>query len=151
MQIFVPGRGLLDTRVAAVDRAVRAYDERLMFDRNKETNQWTVFISQSSSFEWEGMHSFYGTNYFPILSFPEVPDPEHAVERLRDTDTLRNGLKILDQLHRHNKNIKEEIEYKASEAAGIVAEAQESYMHGTGQTRYHRSLPKNPKVKKEVV
>lgn len=138
--IFVPGRGMVSSAEIAVDRAVREYDERATFGMNPATGQWTIFVKQPPRFDHENLVFIDGGHGYPVLAFRELPSPEFAIRRMRETDTMRHGMEMLDRLHRHNNALKQAAEERSSEAAGIVAEAQESYLHDQGMTSYRRVL-----------
>jgi hypothetical protein len=125
----------------AVDRAVREYDERLFYARNATTGLHTIFIKQ-----------LHGEDPLPVLAFPDgEPSPEYAIKRLYETDALRHGDKLLDDIHRHNESIKQQFRDAAADAAGQYAEAVESYMHDQGQTPYKKVVLSTDPVKKTAV
>ena len=129
--IYIPGRGRVNLSAMKVDEAVREYDARLSFKMNNETHQWCIYISMP-----------HGHSEVPVLGFPDIPHPDDALKRLYRADALRHGEKILDDIDRNNKAIKDKLEYASSEASGQVAEVAESALHREGKTPYHRSLPK---------
>lgn len=138
--LFVPGRGVVDLATMRLDAAVREYDERLTFATHPHTGQPTVFIKMEADAD-TGVQ-LDGSNVMPVLAFPHgtEPDPEFVKRELYMRDSLRHGLELLDDIRRNNDALRREHQERASEAAGILAEARESYLHDQGQTPYRRVL-----------
>jgi hypothetical protein len=148
--LIVPGRGVVNLAAAAIDRAVREYDERLLFATNPQTGQDTVFIKLPRDFEFldDVGVSIAGDKVMPVLAFnphQPLPHPDAVVRELYKRDTVRHGTKLLDDLHRHNEAIRKQYRAAAAEADEALAEAQESYLVHNGQTNYFRSLRPDPK------
>lgn len=148
--LIVPGRGVVDLAALAIDRAVREYDERLLFATHPHTGQQTVFIKMPADFEAEDDFkvSIDGSTVFPLFALNPhhpLPSPEVVVRELFKRDSIRHGAKMLDDLHRHNELVKKPYRDAADEATAILAEGRESYLHGQGRTPYKRSLPLDPK------
>ena len=110
---FVTGRGMVDSDVLAVDRAVSEYDERLYFDRNSETGDWCIFLKTIPS-----------EPDIPVLGWDhqEIPSPEAALKRLYQADSLRQGEEILDGMKRRNRDAEEPFRRATEDAAGQTAE-----------------------------
>lgn len=136
--IYLPGRGVVDLAGVSVDRAVNQYDERLSFGRNEETGDYCIFVKMPRG--WDGPE-----HGLPILGFQrEVPTVDEAMKRLWQSDTLRHGERILNEVNRENDRIQRELDYRASEGAGELAEVVESYVvHNTDATKHGRSLSKS--------
>ena len=113
-QVFVTGRGMVDSGVLAVDRAVNEYDERLYFDRNRDTGDYCVYIKTPAN-----------EPDVPVLGFQEIPHPEDALKRIYSADSLRQGEELLEQMSRRNADALKEAGRPADEAAGQMAEALE--------------------------
>jgi hypothetical protein len=111
---FVQGRGMVDSDILVVDKAVSEYDERLYFDRNLDTGQWCIYLKTPPS-----------EADLPILGFDEVPNPEAAVKRLWQADTLRHGEKILNDMWKRNEKRLQPLRDKADDASGQAAEVLE--------------------------
>lgn len=123
MEIYVPGRGLVDTAALSVAKAVKEYDERLEFAKNMETGQWCIFIKMPSNFEGVAIN---GSQYLPLIGFDEVPHPEDALKKLYKADSMRHGEKIIDDMNRRNKELHKELyERPADDASGQMAEGLE--------------------------
>lgn len=133
MQIWVSGRGLVDTEVFAVDRAVKEYDETLKFDMNTDTGQWCIF-------KYMGGRNPTWPEWLPVLAFQGIPDPDSAIKRLWESDALRNGEEILRKLQQEEGD--PALVAKGDDATGQAAEVLESFVHREGLVNYHRSLPK---------
>lgn len=127
--IFVPGQGMVSLEGTQVDRAVNEYDERLFFARNATTGQFTIF-----------MKNIHGEAPLPIFAFEDMPLPEEAVLRLRKADAVRTGSQILDKIRADNERRNARFNAAASEAAGELAEAHESYLRNQGDLRYSTSF-----------
>lgn len=112
VRLYVPGRGMVDVSAYRVDKAVKEYDERLLFARNTDTGQWCVYIQPERDAE-----------PLPILGFNEVPHPTDALKELYKRDAWRRGNEILDKVNRRNAEIKQQYEDAASEGSAIAAEA----------------------------
>ena len=142
--LFVPGRGSVNLAVARIDRAVREYDERLLFARHPQTGQWSVFIKIERDLPEEFGTVVEGQRVYPVLGFPHDRDPEtldieEIKVRLYKADSVRHGKQILADMHAHNERVKEPQRRVASEAAGIAAEVLESYLNDRGvPTKYRR-------------
>jgi len=144
--IFVPGRGVMDLDCRRVDLAVNEYDERLFAARHPYTNDPSVFIKMSPFTDWlldDFGLEIGGQKCMPVLAFPHgFPEPHEVIHRLRKADSLRRGTKILKEINDNNSRIQAQAAYIQAEAAGAVAEVQESFEHRQGLTRHSRSLPK---------
>jgi hypothetical protein len=130
--IYVPGRGRVDLDEIAVDTAVREYDERLSFTFDYNNGHYAVFIK-----------NVLGQPPFPIFAFPQgIPSVDAVIKRLYETDAVRHGTKLLDDINRRNAAVKREQERAAEEADGIAAEAMEWFARTEGHTNYHKSTRK---------
>lgn len=120
-----------DKQIAGLNYALREYDERLRFGKNEANGDWCVFLIAR------------GEEPIAVLGFQnEIPTKEAMMHRLEQADTRRHGDWVLRQMEEHNRKLKEELDRPASEAAGEVATAMESFMHAQGRTPYHRSYSK---------
>lgn len=95
-----------------VDKAVNEYDERLHFGQNQSNGQWCIFMEE------------YGER-IPILGFERIPHPEDALKRLYHADARRHGQKILDDMVKHNEEVRDRPKARVDEAIGELAEAVE--------------------------
>lgn len=137
--IYLPGRGMVNLAAARVSAVLSQYDDRLVYHPcSPATGQPTVFIKMGADWEEEGTVSIDGTNVFPILAFAHEPEPEYALQQIIERDSLRNGTKLLDDLHAHNEALKEEKREKAAEADAIAAEAYEWAARQIGTTEHKR-------------
>lgn len=143
--IYVPGRGAVDLDCRRVDAAVNEYDERLFAARNPRNGLYTVFVKMSPFTDWltdDGL-DVDGQRCLPVMAFPEgFPETHEVLRRLHETDALRRGTEILDEINKKNAQLAEPSRRAASEHAGELAEVMESAMHRQGKTPYHRSLRK---------
>jgi len=110
--LWIPGAGEVNPKVTRLQRAVEAYDERLVLARHNVTGDWVIFIKLE------------GGNLYPVLGIGrELPDdPEEIRYRLYKADARRHGTKILDDINRANERILAEKRYAADEAIGETAE-----------------------------
>lgn len=86
--------------VAEAKQAAQDYDSNLDFGFNEKTQQWCVFIKA-------GAMEASKDRDFPILGFKELPSREQVQKRLYQSDSLRRGFEILDDLQRHNDKLTE--------------------------------------------
>lgn len=143
--LYVPGRGVVNLAYRAVDRAVAEYDERLFAADHPQTGTPSIFIKMPPDSEWnleEGL-SIDGNRCVPVMAFPHgMPHEDAVLRRLHETDAVRRGKELLDDLNRRNDALKEPARREAAEQAGEVAEVWESAMHRLGKTKHSRSLRK---------
>ena len=119
-------------QVDPIQRALRAYDERLYFGRNEENGDWCVFLTMPR-----------GENDIPVLGFQDqIPTPEACIERVRGADMRRYGDEILASINEENERLKQAMRDKAEDAEWQLAEAMESFLHGQNKTPYSRSYNK---------
>jgi hypothetical protein len=130
--IWIPGKGEYDIRVYRVDKAVREYNERLMFGRNEDTGDWCVFIKAPSPQE-----------PIAVLGFGDsIPEPDAAIKRLYESDTLRHGNKILDNVIREQEAYRKQLDYNADQATQDSAERIEHMMRMRGDSPIVKSFSK---------
>jgi hypothetical protein len=114
MNVWLPPshlyRGLSEARTAVSD-----YDPRLDFGMNEETGQWCVFFNHGA-IEAASEHPL------PILGFDHIPSRDEVQKRLYNSDALRRGEEIREQINRHNREIERKFEDKASEGSEAAAE-----------------------------
>lgn len=101
--------------VKAVQKAVREYDSNLDFGLNEKTGQWCVFLRH-------GTMAGSAEHDLPILGFNEIPHPDDALRRLYQSDALRQGQKIVDDIQRHNDAMVKDREDLYKDIDGDVAE-----------------------------
>lgn len=114
VRLYVPGKGMVDASAFRVEKAVKEYDERLLFARNTDTGQWCVYIQPERDAE-----------PLPILGFDDVPHPDDVMKELYKRDAWRRGNEILDNINRRNADIKQGFEDRATEGSAIAAEGME--------------------------
>lgn len=119
--------------VAQVRQRVKEYDANLDFGLNEETNQWCIFLRH-------GTMEAATEGDFPILGFRGIPTPDEAVHKLWQTDAVRRGRKVLDDIDAHNDRIRKENEKRHQEVDAQVAEVAEWGFR-------HVDSPKNPNRK----
>ena len=135
-KIWVPGShaNSVDKRIADIQRKLTEYDERLVFGRNEETGDWCIFVK---------MPPGAAVELWPAIGFrTEVPEPDEAMRRLIEADTLRIGDRFFDEAKAEALRQAKARSDAASEGESIAAEGMESFMHRNGKTPYHRSLRK---------
>lgn len=113
--IWVP-EGFGNRESTRVRKAVQEYDPNLDFGRNELSGQWCVFLKR-------GTNKMTKEVDLPILGFPDIPHPDDALKRLRESDALRTGNEILDKITRNNQDIEDRREIAAKEASDQTAEA----------------------------
>lgn len=132
MRLFIPGQGMVDSRVYKVDAAVKAYDSRLMFGKHPESGDYCVFIELPRPAE-----------PYPVIGFgQEIPEPSRVVERLQRADTMRNGEAIYKDMIRSQKAYRDNLEYNTDQAGEESAEVIEHFMRKEGKSPVVKSLSK---------
>lgn len=101
--------------VVRVRRAIKEYDPNLDFGKNELTGQWCIFLKR-------GTNELTQEVDLPVLGFQEIPHPDDALARLRQSDALRTGNEILDKITKNNSDIEERREVAAQEASANAAE-----------------------------
>lgn len=130
--IHLPGYGAVDLDARKVAKALNEYDERLLFDRNLDTGNWSAWVKMP-----------HGQTPQEVIVFGrDVPNVEHALARVQGADTVRQGIQMLEQMNRDNERLKTPGRQRFDNLIGEVAEVGESAAHREGLTPYHRSLPK---------
>lgn len=79
-------------------QAVQDYDPNLEFGFNERTKQWCVYLKR-------GAMAASADADLPILGFDHIPGRDEVQRRLYQSDALRRGHEILDQINRHNDDI----------------------------------------------
>lgn len=130
--IWIPGKGEYDVRAYRVDKAVREYNERLSFERNPDTGDWCVYIRMPSPEPPVALMGFQD----------QIPEPDAVVKRLYETDSLRHGEKILNEVLKSQEMFKKHKEYLADEATGESAERIEHLMRKHGKSPVIKSYSK---------
>lgn len=106
------------TGLSEARKAVQDYDPNLDFGFNEVTQQWCVYLKQ-------GTMGASKDADLPILGFNQIPGRDEIQKRLYNSDAMRRGHEILDQINRHNDEITERGNRRTDEAAGEVAETLE--------------------------
>lgn len=131
MQIYIPGRGSVDSNVFKVDQAVNKYNERLSFGLNEETQEYCVFMRMPSP-----------EPLLPILGFGRVvPHPDLACKRLWESDTMIHGDKILNDILKSQEAYRATLRYNAEQASGDSSERVEQFLRGKGHSPVVKVFP----------
>lgn len=111
-RLWVPGRGVVDLRIERIQRAVEAYDSRLVLARHELTGDWVIFVKLGPD------------DLYPVIGLgPELPrSPEEVTQRLARADSRRHTESLLDQINRRNEAIRKAKRDAADEAIGETAE-----------------------------
>lgn len=97
-------------------KAVKEYDANLDFGQHPDTGQWCIFLRQGTSAVTKEVD-------LPILGFEDIPHPDDALKRLYQSDALRTGNEILDNINRVNADIEKQREASGEQASAETAEA----------------------------
>ncbi|HEY6018882.1 MAG TPA: hypothetical protein VIY48_03035 [Candidatus Paceibacterota bacterium] len=130
MSIWVPS-SMQDREAAKINAVVRRYDPDLGFGKNEQTGQWCVFMRQGST-------QMADNKDLPVLGFNHIPSEDEVMHRLHKTDARRRGREILDELNKHNEDIREVKRKGAEDAAGIAAEAWDWFLRKDGTHPFPR-------------
>lgn len=138
MKIYIPGRGNVDSDVYKVDRAVNQYNDRLSFEFNEAGQDYCIFMRMP-----------YPERPVIILGFGNrVPHPDEACKRLWESDTLRHGERILNDILKSQEDFKNTKRYAADQASGDSAERIEKFLRDRGKSPVIKVFPN---IKREVV
>ena len=115
-----------------VDRAVREYDERLMFGRNEDTGDWCVFVRMPSP-----------RDPFPVFGFGNrIPKPDEALARIKEGHLVAHKERIWREVVDSQKKYKADLAYKSDQAGEDSAERAEHLMRKHGKSPIIKSLRK---------
>jgi hypothetical protein len=130
--IYIPGHGEMSFEEFRIDRAVKAYDERLFFARNADTWDWCVYIRMPRP-----------EPAYPVIGFGQsLPTVDGVLDRLMQADTMRVGNKIYDEVVRSQKDFKKQFEVRADEASAESAEVVEHLLRKHGKSPVIKSFSK---------
>jgi hypothetical protein len=115
--------GLSEARKAAQD-----YDSNLDFGFNNKTGQWCIYLRR-------GTMAASAEQEVPILGFNHIPGRDEVQKRLYQTDALRRGHEILDEINKHNDEL---LAGEDDGSSGELAEVLEWANRKEGQTRHSR-------------
>ena len=115
LKMYIPGVGDVSLNQLAVQRAIEAYDEKLMLAKHEATGDWCVMLKKGP---WEGKP-------FPVLGLGrgDLPSPEDVTQRLMAADTKRHGNKLLEQIRGNTKAREDAATAHADEGTNIAVEA----------------------------
>ena len=130
--IWIPGSlGVTDVQTWRLAQKIKEYDERLVLARNEDNGQWCVFIRMPRGGDWPEL--------LPILGLTEPPhdarslDDQEVMHRIWNSDTARQGEKILHDIVNTNQAIRDGFQSKTDEAAAQVAEVAASVLQRSGK------------------
>lgn len=122
--LFIPGRGNVDTNAYRIDRAVNAYDERLMFAKNEQTGDWCVYIRMPGA-----------EPPYPVVGFGrDVPQLDDVMYRIRKADTMKHGEAIYRDLVKSQMDYRANLDKAAAEASAEAAEPVEFLLRKDGKS-----------------
>ncbi len=131
MKIYISDRGLVDSDVYKVDRAVKQYNERLSFEFNEENQDYCIYMRMP-----------YPERPIPILGFgKKIPRPDQACKKLWESDTMIHGEKILDDILKSQEEFRKAKRYAADQASGDSAERVEKFLRGKGHSPVVKVFP----------
>jgi hypothetical protein len=146
---FVAGRGEVDLEEERHHKALAKViadndpEGKLTLGRHKESGEWVLFLRPKAN-------PFGLDAPYPVLGFgQELPSPEHVERVLHETDTRRNGDRILKDIQENNERLRKPSRSRADDATAQLAEAAESFLHAQGRTPYHRSLRKRDPIHRQ--
>jgi len=113
--------------LAEARKAVQDYDPNLDFGFNEKTKQWCVYLRR-------GTMAASAEADLPILGFNRIPGRDELHKRLYQSDALRRGHEILDEINKHNDDLLAGA--RDDEATAELAEVLEWANRKEGQTRY---------------
>jgi hypothetical protein len=132
MDLWIPGMGNTNSRAYLVDRAINAYDERLMFARNEDTNDWCVFVRMPRP-----------QKPWPLIGFGDsIPDASVVLEKVKNSHLVHNKERIWKEIVDSQKAYRKNLEYKGDQASEESAEVVEHLMRKHGKSPLVKIFPK---------
>lgn len=132
MRLFIPGQGMVDSRVYTINSKLKEYDSRLMFSKHPETGDWCVFIEMPRPEE-----------PYPVIGFGDsIPDANMILERVKQGDTMRTGNTIYRDIVKSQERFRKSQEYAADQAGEESAEVIEHFMRKEGKSPIIKSFSK---------
>lgn len=130
MNLWLPNGMNMDAY--RVDRAVNAYDERLMFARNEDTGDWCVFVRMPAP-----------KPPMPVFGFGDrIPDPVEAVAKVQEGHLVRHKERIWKEVVDSQEQYRKDLKYKGDQATDESVEVIEHFMRKHGKSPVVKSLPK---------
>lgn len=115
-----------------VDRAVKEYDERLMFARNEDTGDWCVFVRMPAP-----------QDPFPLMGFgDDIPDPVDVVARVQEGHLVKHKERIWKDMIASQEKYRADLKYGGDQARDESVEVVEHMMRKEGKSPIIKSLPK---------
>jgi hypothetical protein len=115
-----------------VDRAVHAYDERLMFARNEETGDWCVFVRMPSP-----------QPPLPVFGFgARIPDPVEALAKVQEGHLVKHKERIWREITESQEKYRRDLEYQGDQATEETVEVVEHFMRKHGKSPIVKSFSK---------
>lgn len=130
--LFIPGRGVMDSRVYLIDRALNDYDERLMFARNEDTGDWCVYVRMPAP---EPPFPVFGCGH-------DIPEPKELIARVKEGDMMRNGDRIYNDMIKSQEKYRADLKYKGDQASEESTEVVEHFMRQHGKSPIIKNLSK---------
>lgn len=132
MRLFIPGQGMVDSRVYTINSLLKDYDSRLMFSKHPETGDWCVFIEMPRP-----------EQPYPVMGFGDnIPEASMVLDRIKQGDTMRTGNTIYRDIVRSQERFRAAQTYKTDQAGEESAEVIEHFMRKEGKSPIIKSLPK---------
>ena len=123
-----PSAGIVPPDVRQAQKAIKAYDERLVLGVDRHDDSWCVM--------WED--GPMGLPY-PVLNLGhELPSYEGIQKRLYDADTVRNGGAQVARVTARQDKMRADAKSEAHEHAEETAEYLEHMFHKADMTEYKR-------------
>ena len=115
-----------------VDRALHAYDERLMFARNEDTGDWCVFVRMPRPQE-----------PFPLMGFGDsIPEPNFVLAKVQEGHLVKHKERIWKEIIDSQKEYKKGFADRADDARDESVEAIEFMMRQEGKSPIIKSFSK---------
>lgn len=140
MKLYIPGHGHVDSKVYRIDRALHAYDARLMFARNEDTGDWCVYSRMP-----------HPEPPFPVFGCgKDIPDLDDIMMRVQQGDMMRNGDLIYKDMIRSQEKYRANLKYQGDQAGEESAEVVEHFLRQHGKSPVIKEFIGND-IPKEVV
>lgn len=132
MQVYIPGKGNMDSRVYLINHELEKYDARLVFGRNEETGDWCVYARMPHP---EPMFPVFGCG-------PDIPDVKDLMLRVQEGDLTKNSERIYKEIIKSQELYRKNLDYKSDQASAESAEVTEHLMRKHGKSPLIKSTRK---------
>lgn len=131
--VYLPELGMVAKATLKVDTELRRYDERLYLKKNPHTGDFCVYVR---------MPYWSTAEDVPVLGLGDTMplDWRPVLEKIQKMDTQRHASNMIEDITRHNDEIRREAKQKADEATLFAAEVIEYAKRREGKSPVVKSV-----------